>query len=734
MVSYSRLIGIDEAGTIARQKTHRDEVIDPEIAKHRGRIVKTTGDGILVEFASAVDAVLCAVAIQRAMSEREAQIPDDQRIAYRIGINLGEIVIDGEDILGDGVNIAARLEGLAEPGGIRISDVVFRNVKGKLDLGFADLGPQKVKNIAEPVPTYRVLIDPADVGKIVAARPGNFAVHRWKVGAAITVLLLAVAVGLAIWRPGTPRTEPMHPESLAYPLPEKPSIAVLPFTNMSDDPSQDYFADGMTEDLITDLSKISGLFVIARNSVFTYKGKAVKTHRVAEELGVRYVLEGSVRRAGDQVRINAQLIDATTGGHLWAERYDGTLADVFKLQDRVTAQIVASLSVTLNPGEQALAEQVETSVPDAYDAFLTGWRHFRLRTVDDYRTALTWFEKAVTLDPDYGRAWAALASLHLEAFQRSWLGELGIEYTRLPELLDKALKRPTPLAYQVEAERLMMSNRLDEAATMLDKASALDPNDPDTYVTRSDLVAMQGDADGAIDLMNVAMRLDPHYPAFDLYILGTHYLRAGDVARAIEFLERAQARNPEDWYHLLYLAAAYAEVGRLDDANKAAKALVQRRKELGFPFTTVGGFSHWSTFTDAFGKRIMNGLRKAGLPDQMRAEDLNLPPERRLTGAALREFIFCDCRHKGQGEGGIWMRDLFSDGTGIHYWQGQKTSTTTSEIRNDVEFSKRSNGRETECSFYRNPKGTKESLDEFIGVCAHGVYPMAEFPLPDAKQ
>jgi TolB-like protein/class 3 adenylate cyclase len=333
VVGYSRLMAADEAGTLAALKSHRKELIEPKAAQYNGRTVKLMGDGTLMEFASVVDAIAFAVEVQCAMQARNADIPEDRRIVYRIGINIGDIIVEGDDIYGDGVNIAARLEGLAEPGGVCISRSVHTQIKGKLDLTFEDLGEKEVKNIPEPVMVFRVAFDDkaatllTPVVQVAAKRE-----RRWWPVATAAVVVSVVAVGGALWwQPWAPDVEPASVERMAFPLPDRPSIAVLPFTNMSDDPAQEYFADGMTEDLITDLSKISGLFVIARNSVFTYKGKAVKVRQVAEELGVRYVLEGSVRRAGEQVRINAQLIDATTGGHLWAERYDGSLADVFGL-------------------------------------------------------------------------------------------------------------------------------------------------------------------------------------------------------------------------------------------------------------------------------------------------------------------------------------------------------------------------------------------------------------------
>ena len=283
MVGFSRLMEKDEAGTVARQKAHRKRLIDPKIAKHNGRIVKSTGDGLLVEFASAVDAVQCAVEVQRAMSKLEADVPKERRIAYRVGVNVGDIIVEDDDIFGDGVNIAARLQMLAEPGGICVSRNVFNQVKNKVELGFADLGPQKVKNIEEPVPTYKVLLDPAAAGQVVPAKRISSPVRRWATGAVAAALLIAVA-GLLWWQPWRPTVERASIAKMAHPLPKKPSIAVLPFTNMSGDKEQEYFADGITEDIITDLSKISGLFVIARNSTFTYKGKSVKVRQVAQEL------------------------------------------------------------------------------------------------------------------------------------------------------------------------------------------------------------------------------------------------------------------------------------------------------------------------------------------------------------------------------------------------------------------------------------------------------------------
>ena len=359
IVGYSRLMGADETGTLAQLKTHRKELIDPKIAEHCGRIVKTTGDGILVEFASVVDAVQCAVEVQRAMTQRNAHVPEDRRLEFRVGINLGDIIIDGDDIYGDGVNIAARLEGLAEPGGICISGTAFDQVEGKLDYGYEFSGEQQVKNIEKPVRVYSVRPDKDDqVEKPSADKAGE--------------------------------KSPPH---------DKPSIAVLPFTNMSGDPEQAYFSDGITEDIITDLSKVSGLFVIARHSSFTYRGKEVKLEQVGRELGVRFVLEGSVRKAGDRVRITAQLVDATTENHLWAERYDRNLEDIFAVQDEVAQKVVSALAVTLKAGEEERLGRKHTPNLEAYDLFLRGRALVFLPTVDNILSARRFFDRATGRSP-----------------------------------------------------------------------------------------------------------------------------------------------------------------------------------------------------------------------------------------------------------------------------------------------------------------------------------------------
>ena len=366
VVGYSRLMGADEEGTLERLKAHRRELVDPEITRHRGRVVKTTGDGILIEFASVVDAVRCAIEVQRGMVARNSDVPDEKRIEFRAGINLGDIIIDGDDIHGDGVNIAARLEGIAEPGGIFISESSYQQVRDKLAIEFEDMGEQQLKNIARPVRVYRV-----PIGGI----------------------------------------EPKERPVLA--LPDKPSIAVLPFQNLSADPEQEYFADGMVEDIITALSRFKSLFVIARNSSFTYKGKTVDIKQVGRDLGVRYVLEGSVRKAGGRVRITGQLIDCETGAHLWADRFDGSPEDIFDLQDQVTEKVAGVLVPKVEQAEIARAKRKASSNLDAYDCYLRGLAFSQPVTREGDNEALSLFYRAIELDPDFAVAYGRAAWIYI---------------------------------------------------------------------------------------------------------------------------------------------------------------------------------------------------------------------------------------------------------------------------------------------------------------------------------
>lgn len=629
MVGYSRLMAADESGTIARQNALRKELIDPKVAEYGGHLVKATGDGVLVEFPSVVDALRCAVTVQLVMADREAAEPEETRIAYRIGINLGDIIIERDDIYGDGVNVAARLEALADPGGVCVSRTVVDHVKGKVASGFEDKGEQAVKNIPEPVHVFRVLMRPEAAGESVVKANGK---AWWRRTVAAAAVILAIAVfGVVVWQPWRPEVEPASVENMALPLPDKPSIAVLPFDNLSADLEQAYFADGMTDDLITGLSKISGLFVISRNSTFTYKDSHVRVRQVAEELGVRYVLEGSVRRAGDQVRINAQLIDALSGFHLWAEKYDGPLTDIFALQDDVVGQIVAALEVNLTTAESALKGQAETQIPQAYDALLQGWEHYRRQTPEDYAKAISLFERAIELDPSYSRAYAGLAGVYWTVHDLEWGVHLGIEYQTLDKAkhyLAKALEKPTSDAYRVSADMLAGQGRNDEALAEIERAVALAPNDARNHNIRAWVLTALGQAEAAEEEARLAGRLDPGNPS-NLRALGQALFFQRRYSEAVEALERAASLQPdyESTYDLL--AAAYGHLGRLPEAKAAVETYNEIvAKSSGVPLTlqSVEMFwgEGWYDFDMTFIRQIIEGLRKAGVPEGAVVDTANI--------------------------------------------------------------------------------------------------------------
>jgi TolB-like protein/Flp pilus assembly protein TadD len=534
---------------------------------------------------------------------------------FRIGINLCDVIEEEERIYGDGVNIAARVEGLAAAGGISISGTVYEHIKDKLSLGYHFLGEQDMKNIHEPIRVYRLLTESADDGKMIGEKKAKSRKFRSAAFGALALIILVVGA-LVIWNNYfRVQIEPASVDKMTFPLPDKPSIAVLPFENLSGDSKQEYFSDGMTDDLITDLSKISGLFVIARNSTFTYKGKPVKIQQVSEELGVRYVLEGSVRKAGARVRINAQLIDATTGGHLWAERYDGNLADVFALQDKVTQNIVAALAVTLTAGEQEYARWQETDNVAAYDLFLQGWTQYIRRTPDGFAKAVSHFKKAIELDPKYGRAYAALASTYWESSHSFWSSSLGVTWGEARHLaeqyLEKAMQYPTTLAHQIAARMLVDWQQYEKAIEEAEHSIVLDPSDPNSYRSLAYALIYAGKPEDAVGIVEKSMRLDPHYPAYTLFVLGLAFFSMNRFDEAVTNFQRARLRNPEDSILLIYLSAAYALSDRLEEA----KATIAELKK-ALPMMTVDlimGSPLWRYKNRLDNKRLRDGLRLAGL-------------------------------------------------------------------------------------------------------------------------
>ena len=609
VAEYSRLMHADEAGTITAWQAARREAIDPTLAHHDGHVVKRTGDGVLAEFSTVENAVRCAVALQEALAGNS--------LNFRMGIHLGDITDDGDDIHGDGVNIAARLEGLAEPGGICISGDVFNQVQNKLNLAFTDTGEQEVKNIARPIRVYRLELGEAATKGTLSRETAS---PKTNITIAVSIIAVIAAIaGLFVWQPWTVRNTSPVAEKMAAPSQKKPSIAVLPFNNMSGDVEQEYFSDGITEDLITDLSKISGLIVIARNSTFAYKGKSPDIRDVGRELGVRFVLEGSVRKAGGQVRINAQLIDAETGAHLWAERYDGSLDDVFGLQDKVTAKIITVLAVQLTKGEQKRIARKETENAEAYNIFLKGWEQYQRQRPQSFRKAIVLFEKAAVLDPNYSRANAALAAIYWQAWKRHWHNKVGVHNIHIARVkaedyLAKAMRNPTPLSRQVSAAMLAQRGHHSDAITEGERAIALDPNDAEGFATLAGAFTLAGRPQEALPLIERAVRLNPHFPASYLYELGLARFSLGEFDLAATALEKAVALNPDDRWSSRILIATLGYLGR----GKDAEALMDNAENnwRGFDPLSVRGVAFWYPFKrPADTERLAEGLRKAGVPD-----------------------------------------------------------------------------------------------------------------------
>ncbi len=571
VVGYSLLMAADEAGTLAALKRHRELVFDPAVAAHNGRIVKLIGDGTIVEFGSVVDAVNCALLVQR----RNGTLPDEalgqSKIILRIGVNLGDVIIEGDDIYGDGVNIAARLEPLAEPGGISISSIVNESIGNRIDVRFQDAGDISVKNIDRPIRVW-----------------------KWHPG----------ATALAAAKSNVAKSKPNS---------GTPSIAVLPFTNMSGDPEQEYFSDGISEDIITDLSKIAGLTVIARNSSFAYKGRSVDIRTVGDELNVRSVLEGSIRRADKRVRITAQLVDAATGGHLWAERYDRDLTDIFEVQDDVTRRIVDALKVTLSPVENARLSAGGTFSMDAYDYVLRGRELLlgKTKNRETFEQSTKLFMRALELDPNYPKAYAALSMAYNLDYQNRWSDDPDGSLPLAKRYAELAIEKDPnePFARLVASWAAIFDKSLDRATSEVNTALRLNPNFALAYSNLGSIHNYSGRPLEAIPVFERAMRLDPAFKAQNLHFLGIAYLLAGKYETAAALLRERILLVPGTDFSRVFLASALGYLGEVDEARRIWHELNEINPKYSFR-------EHFSRqpFRQEDVERVAEGLAKAGLP------------------------------------------------------------------------------------------------------------------------
>jgi TolB-like protein/class 3 adenylate cyclase/cytochrome c-type biogenesis protein CcmH/NrfG len=568
VAGYSRLMGTDEEGTHERLRALFREVVDPKTKEHRGRIVKNTGDGMLVEFSSMVDAVRCAVDVQKEVAERNTGAPAENRIEFRIGIHQGDIIVEDGDIFGDGVNVAARLEGLAEPGGICVSARVQEDVTGRLDLTFEDMGEQQVKNIARPVRVYRVL----DAIPKSTSTPAS-----------------------------------------ALSLPDKPSIAVLPFTNMSDDPEQEFFSDGIAEDITTALSKVRWFFVIARNSSFTYKGRAVDVKQVGRELGVRYTLEGSVRKTGNRIRVTAQLIDATTGNHVWAERYDRELADIFAVQDEITERVVAAIEPELYAAEQVRSQSKPPDSLDAWECVIRALSLIGQGTRDENTEAEALCRRAVAIAPGYGRAhsllaWALLRRTVFSGDLRTVVPEISAETQTALALDDR-----DPWAHLAQGHVFNRLCRFGEATRALRRALELNPNFALAHALLGNPLAHQGAHQEAVDSAEHALRLSPRdrlVGTYALMVMAHAHFAAGRYAECVTWARNLIEKSPGYLAGHFFLAAALAMEGDLTAAAEARDTLLRLRPEF-----SVAWMNENMPLTGEVAGRLCEGLRKVGVPE-----------------------------------------------------------------------------------------------------------------------
>jgi adenylate cyclase len=604
----------DETGTLASLKACRREIVDPAIDRHQGRVVKTTGDGMLVEFSSVIEAVGCAVEVQRAMAVRNRDVAGNQRIQFRIGVNLGDIIVDGNDIYGDGVNVAARLESLAEPGGISVRREVRNLVGNKLSIAFEDMGEVEVKNIARPIHVFNVLLESNAAGGAADQVRASRKFSRLSL-ALITIVaaLSIIAVVVVAWNPWWSDVETADPTRMAFPLPNRPSIAVLPLDNLSGDTDQDFLADGLTEEIITTLAKSPNLFVIARNSTFAYKDKTVDVGQVAEEQGVRYVLEGSIQRSGERIRINIQLIDALAGHHVWAEIYDRQLGDIFALQDDITQNIMIALEVELTQGEEVRLMHLRAPKLEAFLYLQKSRVHYYRFNREDNAIARDLAMKAVETSPEYPDAWEWLGWYHFNEYRFGWSRDPNESFTLAEEAADTAFNLDDKVSGVNGLLGALSLYRGDYEAAISHyrKAVELAPSNAIMVAGLAWVLCYGGYPEEAIPLLQQAMRLSPYYPAWMVGTLGLAYMMTGDLQNAIGANEQLIERKSMLQFGYSRLAAIHAVLG--DDERAASYAAELLKVNPNF------SIAKWSNVLIYRDKELLdwelNALRSAGLPE-----------------------------------------------------------------------------------------------------------------------
>ncbi|NIM26690.1 MAG: hypothetical protein GTO67_03955 [Gammaproteobacteria bacterium] len=714
VAGYSRLTGLDEPGTHAVLSTYLD-AFTSLIETYGGKVAHFAGDAILAEFRTVSDAVSCATAVQGDIESRNRDLPDDRRIQFRIGINLGDVIVDRNDIFGEGVNVAARLESLAEPGGICISDAVRVALGTHVPVEFESLGLQSVKNISEPIRAYHLRLKKG-AEPPAPARAGASEKKGSKRGiAAAGLILFAVAAVVSVWTKPWKAVDPSR-DGASVGMSEKPSIAVLPFANMSGESAEEYFADGMTDDLITDLSKLSGLLVISRNSVFEYKGRNVDIPEVGRKLGVRYILEGSVRRAGGRVRINAQLIRVDTGHHLWAERYDREYSDIFSVQDDVIEKIVSAMAVKLSSTEQQTLTRIPTNDLEAYDSFLRAEQH-SYSGMNGAKAAMELYKKAFQIDPEFADAYAGYARTAVDVWRFSY-----DEYLSNPiakklayEAASHALQLDSdhPRAYSVLGLLQMVDGEHEQAIASGRRAVLLGPSSADAHLTLAMILTYAGEIGKAVESVDTAVRLEPRLPPRLLVMAGFVWFFDRQDERAVEALERARREMPGGEVLSELLAAAYVRVGRREDGIKELATYLAN-----YPNTSIKNLKQYYAYYKRPADRdyFLSALREAGLPEW--PFGFQGRPDDRLDGQTLKGIAFNRTWSGQVNQGMPFIQEIDEQGIVAYrstssFYTGQ-ASIEAGMLCIQSEVSLQGRGQ---CGFvYRNPEGSPDRNDEYIYV------------------